>query len=91
MVEAQEVAISQLSQHLRHLERDRVPGQAGDAGRSPGVQEGSQHGLMHCPQATFGGRDTATASASQRIQPPRVTPLGRRGQGLLDRIAELAG
>ena len=60
IIKAQEVAISQLGQHLGHLERRSVPGQAGHAGRSPGVRERSQHGLVHGSQATVGGRDAAT-------------------------------
>jgi hypothetical protein len=64
LIEAHEVAVGQLGQHLRHLERRGMLGQAGHAGRSPRVHERSQHGLMHRPQATLGGRDAAPAGAS---------------------------
>jgi len=67
----------QLGQHLRHLGRRRVSGEASDVRRGPRVYERSQHGRMHRPQATFSGRDPAPAAASERIQPRRVLWLGR--------------
>jgi hypothetical protein len=54
------------------------------------VYERSQHGLMHRPQATIGGRHAAPASAPQRIQRRWVPLAVRRGGGLLDHLLELA-
>jgi hypothetical protein len=80
VIEAHEVAVCQLGQHLGHLERRRVAGEDSDVRRGPGLHERPQHGLTHCPQATFGGRDAAPAAAPERIQPRRVPWLGHLHQ-----------